>query len=181
MHKTWDLIRPTVVLVIVCVVISGLLALTYNLTGVAELSKAGYSAEQLSEFAADALPGADQLVEVKPSVEDDALKFVYKAENGAGMALVVITKGYNEMTVMYGFDVDGILQGVHVIAQEETPGIGDKVVKDTEYLRQFAGQPGGNIAVDVVAGATKTSSGLRNGAKYAYELFEQLKGEVLGQ
>ena len=44
MHKTWDLIRPTVVLVIVCVVISGLLALTYNLTGVAELSKAGYSA-----------------------------------------------------------------------------------------------------------------------------------------
>lgn len=56
MHKTWDLIRPTVVLVIVCVVISGLLALTYNLTGVAELSKAGYSTEQLSEFAADALP-----------------------------------------------------------------------------------------------------------------------------
>ena len=150
MHKTWDLIRPTVVLVIVCVVISGLLALTYNLTGVAELSKAGYSTEQLSEFAADALPGADQLVEVKPSVEDDALKFVYKAENGAGMALVVITKGYSEMTVMYGFDVDGILQGVHVITQEETPGIGDKVVKDTEYLRQFAGQPGGNIAVDVV-------------------------------
>ena len=38
-----------------------------------------------------------------------------------------------------------------------------------------------NIAVDVVAGATKTSNGLRNGAEHAYELFEQLKGEVLGQ
>ena len=41
MRKTWELIRPTFVLVVICLVISSLLALTYNLAGVAELANAG--------------------------------------------------------------------------------------------------------------------------------------------
>ena len=180
MRKTWDLIRPTFVLVIICLVISAALALTYNLAGVADLANAGYSAEQLAEFSASALPEADELQEVKVSIEDEDFHSAYKAANGAGMAIVVTAKGYDTMTVMYGFDPDGVLQGVYVVAQEETPGIGDKVATDTEYLSRFAGQSAGSFQVDVVAGATKTSNGLINGAKHAFELFGQLKGEVLG-
>ena len=181
MRKTWELIRPTFVLVVVCLVISALLALTYNLAGVAELASAGYSTEQLAEFASDALPEADVLKKVNVSLEDKDFHSAYKAQNGAGMAIVVTTKGYAELTVMYGFDSDGVLQGVHVIAQEETPGIGDTVVKDAGYLSRFGGQTADEFAVDTVAGATKTSNGLINGAKRAFELFEELKGEVLGQ
>ncbi len=182
MRKTWDLIRPTFVLVIICLVISAALALTYNLAGVADLANAGYSAEQLAEFSASALPEADELQKVDVSVEDEDFHSVYKAANGAGMAIVVVTKGYNSdgMTVMYGFNPDGVMQGIYVIAQEETPGIGDKVATDTEYLSRFAGQSADSFQVDTVAGATKTSTGLINGAKRAFELFEQLKGEVLG-
>lgn len=181
MRKTWELIRPTFVLVVICLIISALLALTYNLAGVAELANAGYSTEQLAEFASTALPEADELKKVDVSLEDEDLHSVYKAQNGTGMAIVVTTKGYHELTVMYGFDNGGVLRGVHVIAQEETPGIGDKVVKDTDYLSCFGGQTADSFTVDVVAGASKTSNGLINGAKRAFELFEELKGEVLGQ
>ena len=182
MRKTWELIRPTFVLVVICLVISGALALTYNLAGVAELANAGYSAEQLAEFAADALPGAGALEKADVSLEDEDFHSVYKAADGAGMAVVLVTQGYDSggMTVMYGFDAEGVMQGIHVISQQETPGIGDKVAKDKEYLGQFSGQSAGDFAVDTVAGATKTSSGLVSGAKRAFELFAQLKEEVLG-
>ena len=183
MRKTWELIRPTFVLVVICLVISSLLALTYNLAGVAELANAGYSSEQLAEFASTALPEADELKQVKVSTEDESFHSAYKAQNGTGMAIVLVTKGYNSdgMTVMYGFDNGGVMRGVCVIAQNETPGIGDKVATDAEYLSRFAGQPADSFTVDTVAGATKTSTGLINGAKHAFELFDQLNGEVLGE
>lgn len=182
MHKTWDMIRPTLVLVIICLVISGALALTYNLAGVAELANAGYSSEQLMEFAAAALPEADELEQVEVTLENESFRSAYKARNGAGMAIVVTAKGYSSdgMTVMYGFDSGGVLRGVHVIAHAETPGIGDNVIKDADYLRGFAGQTEDSFAVDTVANATKTSGGLIEGAKQAFEIFNQINGEVLG-
>ena len=73
------------------------------------------------------------------------------------------------------------IEDVQVTAHQETPGIGDKVVKDTDYLSRFGGQTADSFTVDAVAGATKTSNGLINGARRAFELFEELKGEVLGQ
>ena len=184
MRKTWELIRPTFVLVVVCAVISGLLALTYNLAGVAELANAGYSEEQLAGYAASALPQADRLEQVEVESENPDLKFVYKAANGAGMAVVLNVKGYDStrMVIMYGFDPEGVLQGLAVISDNETPGIGKKVIADTEYLAQYAGltEADLNSAVDAVSGATKTSDGIRNGARAAFEVFAELSGEVLG-
>ena len=74
MRKTWELIRPTAVLVIVCAVISGLLALTYNLAGVAALENAGYTEEELAEYAAAALPEADRLEQAEVQSEEKALQ-----------------------------------------------------------------------------------------------------------
>ncbi len=181
--KIWhEIVKPTLVLVVVCAVVSGALALTYNLTGVAELGS-GYSSEELATFSAKALPDADQLTAVKVSTEDEALLNVYKAENGAGMAIVLNSKGYSSdgITMMVGLNPDGVIQGVYIIAQTETPGIGDKVANnESDYLEKFVGNTQGQINPDTVAGATKTSNGIINGCTKATELFEQLKGEVLG-
>lgn len=182
MHKTWDLIRPTVILVLVCAIVSGLLALTYNAAGVAELANAGYSEEKLAEYAAVALPEADKLEQVEVETDDKDLKFVYKAANGAGMALVLNVKGYDstKMVIMYGFNADGVMQGVTVISDNETPGIGKNVVSNTDYLAQYAGQTADALNVDTISGATKTSGGIKTGAENAFALFEELSGEVLG-
>ena len=183
MGKAWDMVRPTLVLVLICAVISGLLALTYNVAGVADLANAGYSAEELRQFASTALPQADTLEAVGVSSEEKALKSVYKAENGAGMALVLEVKGYDstKMVIMYGFDPQGVMQGLAVISDNETPGIGKKLIADMEYLAKYQGQTADNLNIDTVAGATKTSGGIKSGAELAFALFQELSGEVLGQ
>ncbi|MEG2597347.1 MAG: FMN-binding protein, partial [Oscillospiraceae bacterium] len=169
------------ILVIICSLISAALALTYNVTGVAELGN-GYSKEQLAEYAALALPEADELMEAKFSLEDKQLLHVYKAKNGVGMAIVLVQKGYSSdgITMMVGLDPNGVVQGIATIAQTETPGIGDKVTKNRAYLDKFVGNTKDTVNVDIIANATKTSKGFINGCKKAMELFDQLKGEVLG-
>ncbi len=179
--KVWtQIIKPTLVLILVCAAISAALALTYNLTGVAELGN-GYSKDELKEFSANALPGADALTEVTPSFEDDSLLFAYKADNGAGLALIVNGKGYSSdgITMMVGINPDGEVQGIHIIAQGETPGIGDKVANnEAEYLKNFAGNTKDNVSADTVAGATRTSNGIIDGVTKAVEFYEKLKTEV---
>nr|WP_283242780.1 FMN-binding protein [Fumia xinanensis] len=82
---------------------------------------------------------------------------------------------------MVGLNADGVIQGVYIINQTETPGIGDKVANnESDYLDQFVGNKQGEISADTVAGATKTSKGLIAGCEKAAELFAKLKGEVLG-
>lgn len=178
----WNqIIKPTLVLILVCATVSAALAVTYNLTGVADLGS-GYTAEQLSEFSAYALPDADKLTEIKPSFEDESLLNAYKAENGAGIAVIVNQKGYssNGITMMVGFNPDGEIQGISIVAQSETPGIGDKLANnDAEYLKNFIGSKKGSMYADIVAGATYTSKGIIAGCEVATELFEKLKPEVL--
>ncbi len=184
MRKPWELIRPTAVLVIVCAVISGLLALTYNLAGVAALENAGYTEEELAEYAAAALPEADRLEQAEVQSEEKALQSAYRAANGAGIALVLEVRGYDStpMEIMYGFDADGVLQGICVISDNETPGIGKDVIENQEYLSQYPGKTADTIGeVDTIANATKTSRGIRDGAETAFSLFTELKEEVLGQ
>ena len=174
--KVWtQIIKPTLVLVIVCAVISAALAVTYNFTGVAELGN-GYTSGEIMEFSADALPKADSLTQIE--FEDENLLFAYKADNGEGLALIVNGKGYSSdgITMMVGFNMNGEVQGIHIIAQSETPGIGDKVANnETEYLENFVGNTKENISADVVSGATRTSNGIIDGVKKATELFEKLK------
>lgn len=58
------------------------------------------------------------------------------------MAIVLNSKGYSSdgITMMVGLNADGVIQGVYIINQTETPGIGDKVANnESDYLDQFVG------------------------------------------
>ncbi len=164
-------LRPALILLMVCVVVSGLLTLTYHLAGIKELGK-GFSDDKLSEFAANALPKADRLIPLELTVEDKAFISAYKAENGAGTAFIVKSKGYGgDITAMVGFGADGTVQGIHIISATETPGIGDRVLVNEEFMSQFKGASG-EIDVDTVTGATVTSKGVIKLCQKAMELYE---------
>ena len=152
-------------------------------TGFTLFKGEGYSKAELQEYAAAALPEADTLKPVKVSSDDEQLLFAYKAENGAGAALVVTAQGYNKkepITMMVGFNPDGVIQGVKIIDQHETEGIGTNVVSDEAFLSQFAGKTADDLSIDVVAGATFTSEGILSGCQKAAELFSSLQSEILG-
>lgn len=178
-----QIIRPTLVLVLISSLVAAALALTYNLAGVEKVANAGYTPEQLAEYAATALPDADGLTQktFTPSTEEmeDSLLYVYTADNGAGTALVVVGQGYSSdgITMMVGFDAEGQPVGVKVIKNAETPGIGDKVCADQSFQQQVVDTIREGGEPDVVAGATKSSNGIINGVRTAVSIYQTLEKE----
>jgi electron transport complex protein RnfG len=57
----------------------------------------------------------------------------------AGLALEASAQGYQDVIrVLYGFDpACQCIRGVQVLKMAETPGIGDKIAKDPDFLRNF--------------------------------------------
>ena len=152
-------------------------------TGFTLFKQEGYGKAELQEYASAAIPEADALKLIKVSSDDEQLLYAYKAENGAGAALVVTAEGYNKkepITMMVGFDSNGIIQGVKVIDQHETEGIGSNVIANESFLSQFAGKPVDGLTADVIAGATFTSEGIISGCQKAAQLFSSLQSEILG-
>lgn len=183
--KTWqEIIKPTLVLVIIASLTAALLALTYNLTGVAALQNAGYTNEEAAAFAEEAFPGSGnlELLSYTPAEDDEDIQYVYQAANG-GAALILSSKGYDSggITMMVGVTPDGKAAGVKVIKHNETPGIGDKVCADSDYQRSVVESLNEGAEPDVTAGASKSSKGIINGVRRAVEMYDKLKKEGVVQ
>lgn len=72
------------------------------------------------------------------------------------------------MQMVVGVDRDGKVSGVSIITQNETPGLGTKVMTEPTFLEQFAGWDAATVeersrTYDAISGATKSSAGVRAG------------------
>jgi electron transport complex protein RnfG len=87
-----------------------------------------------------------------------------------GVAVLAAEPGFTEIvSLIFGFDPEsGRLLGMKVLEQKDTPGLGDKIQKDSSFVNQFAGvvaplkgvkRRSGTAAgeVDVISGATISS------------------------
>jgi electron transport complex protein RnfG len=87
-----------------------------------------------------------------------------------GVAVRAEAPGFvDAVAVMIGFDPErATLLGMKILAQKETPGLGDKIEKDSTFVRQFAGRraplqpvksvtPGEEGQVVTITGATISS------------------------
>lgn len=87
----------------------------------------------------------------------------------AGLAVRCAPRGYGgPMQMVVGVDRDGKVTGVSIITQNETPGLGTKVMTDPAFLAQFLGWETAKVeerarAYDAISGATKSSAGVRAG------------------
>ncbi|MFP4067543.1 MAG: FMN-binding protein [Spirochaetaceae bacterium] len=85
----------------------------------------------------------------------------------------------DNIVVAAGIDLDGRLQGAHIIRDNETPGIGSKIV-DEEFLSRFEGLQAEDIElradggrIDAVSGSTVSSETV---ADIVREQVKQLQG-----
>lgn len=96
-----------------------------------------------------------------------------------GYAFVLKSKGYNFITMAVGVDLEGKVLGLDFITNEETPGLGAKVLEDEEYLSQFAGRGPDKLTlkvdVDAYTSATYTSKGVTNGVNMALEMWREIR------
>ncbi len=79
----------------------------------------------------------------------------------------------SQITANVTFGADGAIKGLSVDASGETPGIGSKAA-ESSYTGKFIGSKNGN-SVDAVAGATVTSTAVKNAVNAAADAFKSGK------
>lgn len=175
-----DFGAPILVLVLICAIMSGLLALTNDAT--ASIIAAA-EAKAKEEARMEVLSAADSFEKVEADGLPDAVKEVYKAANGAGYTFSIVAEGYggkNTLKMTVGIDAEGKITGTKVLSQSETPGLGAKIVTDANFYGQFPGKDAAYVSdiknIDTISGATRSSNFYRLALTYAFEAYDMVKG-----
>lgn len=168
------MVGPTLILLVICLVITFALAATQVST--AEAIKAS---EEQAAIATRALVlesgAADGFTQVEGLALPEGVFEVYKANNGSGYVFKAGAKGYDGLvTFMVGVDPEGKFVGINMFDHNETPGLGSKI-GSIEYLEKYQGLDNPE-SVDSITGATRTSNALKNTLRLVGEAFQQVKG-----
>ncbi len=177
------MIRYGLILLIICFCASLILSVTYKFTHLR------IEAQQVSEE-----KGAlDEVFPEATDFEDKAFEgrayYLAKKEGKSlGYIIKTETKGYSAGIVMLvGFDFNGRIKGVEVLSQQETPGLGAKIVEIKQgeirpwFLKQFAGKSASGLDlkdIQAITAATISSLAVLEGAKKSVsEFLEKIKNE----
>lgn len=169
--NNWNkILKPIVVLSVICVVITGALALTNDITKPI-IEEATRVAQEKARM--ELLPDATGFTQAE-GISVDNVSAIYVADNGVGAVITATAKGYGgTMTVMVGFNADGTIRQIKVTENQETKGIGSKVAGDPAFWARFEGLEAKplvlNEDVDALSGATVSSKALTAAVNAAIE------------
>ncbi len=162
-------ILPSLVLMLVCAVVCGLLAAANAVTK----DKIAQAETDKVQKSLTAVFGVDTYTEL--STDAEPVTAVYR--NSAGMYIFDITAdGYAKggIRALIGVNADGTVADIGIVSLSETPGLGTKI-NDTAYLSQYSGIADTADAPDAISGATYSSRGLRSAVQTALDAMVQIK------
>lgn len=162
-----SLIKPVIVLSVICIVTAALLGATFKITEplIAASEKAASDAAM-----AEVLPSATTFSEI--SLDVPGLLTAAKDEGGSGYAFKVEDKGFGgKYVVMVGIGVDGKITGAKLLDNTETPGLGSKTGMP-DFTGQFIGKDKLLSDIQMVTGATISSQTFMRAVDTAYIAFE---------
>jgi electron transport complex protein RnfG len=181
-----DFLKPIIVLVLICFVVTGALAAIYGVTNPIIQDNATKEANEARNIL---LPAAESgfeeytgelfvLEENKVYVSD-----CYTATNGAGSVITVKTNSYGGiLTAMIGIDSDGAVTSVLVTDAADTPGVGTKAQAES-HLAQYTGKTelgNENVkkdnVIDHVTGASVSSTAIHKAVWCALEQNKMMGG-----
>ena len=175
--SNWDkVIKPIVVLCVICIVITGALAATNSATAPVIAEATRLAQEQART---ELLPEADGFEKVE-GVAVENVSDVYAATNGTGYVITSTAKGYGgTMTVMTAFGPDGTIKQLKVTESAETQGIGSNVSTKKDYWDKYAGLDGTDpltlgTDVDAYGGATISSRALNSAVNSAIAAYNAI-------
>ena len=175
--SNWDkVIKPIVVLCVICIVITGALAATNSATAPVIAEATRLAQEQART---ELLPEADGFEKVE-GVAVENVSDVYAATNCTGYVITSTAKGYGgTMTVMTAFGPDGTIKQLKVTESAETRGIGSNVSTKKDYWDKYAGLDGTkelvlNTDVDAYSGATISSRALNSAVNSAIAAYNAI-------
>ena len=116
------LVKPVIVLVVICLITSTMLAVTNNATAPIIAAQEEAAAQEAYQAV---LPEADSFTDLTSEVSTENIVAVVKANNGAGYCVKATGKGYGgAVPVVIGFDNDGNILGVQFLQNSESAGFG---------------------------------------------------------
>ena len=166
---------PVLSLTIISIVVAAVLALTNNLTKDIILQQ---EIDAANAAKLEVLPEADgfEVVEVTDDMVAYGVIDVVSARNGVGTVVTVFSKGYGgELPVMVGFDANGNITRIKVMENGETVGLGKKVEEES-YWGQYSGLGADLSSVQLISGATVSSTSVRTSVENAFKVYEIVKG-----
>ncbi len=170
-----ELAMPTLVLTVICVVVTAALALTYQFTA-PYIAAAAASAADSARI--ELLPEADSFTQITDEnvTGIEGLVEAYQANNGAGYVFTSKAKGYGgDLFVMTGINSEGQVTKVKLMENAETPGLGSRVGED-EYTSQYVEKDSKLEGVEAVSGATISSVAFKDAVSIAFQAYGAAAG-----
>lgn len=167
-----QLIKPVIVLTVICIVVSGLLAVTNGVTApiIDANAKAAADVARI-----EILPEADAFTQVEYTDSTGIINEVYAADNGAGYVISGAAKGYGgNLPVMVGITTDGTISLIKVMDNAETPGVGKKA-QEPAFTDQFMGKDAALEGVATISGATISSKAVMAVVDNAFIAYDAVK------
>ena len=170
-----DFIMPIVVLLCICLFVSGALAVVNNITDPV-IQNAGM--ERAASARKMIMPQVDhfELVNIE-SVRSKgylpgSVTAIHRAANNSGYLFAVTVIGYGgEIKLLCGVDPDGRIIRVATLAQTETKGLGTPIFEEAHAGQYWGRDRNGIEEVAAISGATITSNAFKNSIRDALIAF----------
>lgn len=182
-------VMPALVLMLICIVISGLVIGVYDLTYV---DNTGVMTDKLREGLEEIYSTSDGFEilleentgdEKVPVVYDGITSIIVNKEKGL-CVFEIVADGYEKggLDMLVGIDEEGKVAGIAYIEVKETKGLGTKV-QDSGFVSKFVGMTSdSNIeSADSVTGATFSSKGVKGAVRLACDTYSEHKEEIFGE
>lgn len=168
-----EIIKPVLVLVCICLVVTALLAYINSVTSPI-IAKA--EQEKTEQAMSEVLADSDGFEKLEIENLPDRVTEVYTATNGSGYVFMLTTKGYGgDMKLICGMKADGTIEQCKTLSHAETSGLGSKTAEDP-YRNQYSGKSADTLSeVDAITGATISSTAYKNAIEDAFKAYDMIK------
>ena len=168
-----EIIKPVLVLVCICLVVTALLAYINSVTSPI-IAKA--EQEKTEQAMSEVLTQADGFEKLEIENLPDRVTEVYTANNGSGYVFMLTTKGYGgDMKLICGMKSDGTIEQCKTLSHAETSGLGSKTADDP-YRNQYCEKNADTLSeVDAITGATISSTAYKNAIEDAFKAYDMVK------
>lgn len=171
-----SVLKPAVVLVVICTIVGFLLGTVNNLT--LPTIMANREARAWATYSS-LIPEASDFVALECDVP--GVTACMEAADDRGFAITAQAKGYSSQVPMaVAFDDEGVITNVIGMDNTETPGLGTKV-KDAAFTDQFIGRAAEPMTlddIDAITGATISSKAALAALNEAIEAYRTTAGDA---
>ncbi|MCL2380918.1 MAG: FMN-binding protein [Treponema sp.] len=167
-----DFIMPILVVSLICVFVTGALAIGHSLTQPVITAAA---AERAAVAMRAIVPHADYFEPLELDGLPTAVNSAYRISGNEGYIFIVTSMGFGgDMRVISGIGADGMIIRTAVLSHTETLSFAAPVFAQA-HAGQYWGQDRNGIeGISAVSGSTITSVAFRNAVRYAFDAFDAI-------